>query len=208
MIRTLLWKTNMMDSVPLAADQSSFSFFTPSFENSPSVTAMSETQAVHWLLQNPQFRKDFFTEFFPECPDHVHYFVEKVEPFTYHNQVPGDIDLLLVNPNTPHRAVAFEVKRIKVFREESGRDKINRLQYLKHGIEQVNAYHQLSFAQSYLLVIILDDGRHLETPNTMFRYNKDLSIDAAVYSLRYSTDLHRDVGVIYLRINQMDRQRH
>ena len=203
MTRQLLFKTIMMDSAPLAAGQSTYSFFTPSFENNPSVTAMVEGEALFWLLQNPQFRKGFFAEFFPQFPKAVRHFTGLVEPFTYHDKTPGDIDLLLVQPDLPHKAVAFEFKRIKVFREETGKEKINRIPYLAHGIEQSNGYHAIGFSQTYLVAIILDDGRHLETPNVMFRYNKDHALDEYVYNLRYSSDLHREVGVIYLRINQM-----
>jgi hypothetical protein len=203
MNRILQWQTIMMDSVLFEPGKLSYDFFAPGNEDSLSVRSMSETDTLKWLLQHTQFKTDFFKDFFPGSPDTVKHFVGMVEPFTNPSNLPGDIDLLLINPAAPHQAIAFETKRVKVFRDNTGKDKINRLSDLKHGIKQANAYHQLGFHQSYLLVILLDDGRNQENPDQTFHYNKSPYLDREVYSLKFSTELDPNVGVVYIRLNQM-----
>jgi len=162
---------------------------------------MTEAEAMNWLFNDPFFREDFIKEFFPEPLKIRHYF-GLVEPFTTSNQKPGDIDLLFVHPDYPDMSIAFETKRVKVIQTAEGADIVNRLSGISKGIVQANAYRALGFHQTYLLVIILDDGRHIEAPNIIFHYNKTHKLNL-VYDIPMSEELHREVGVIYVRINQM-----
>jgi hypothetical protein len=200
MNRTLYFKTIVRDSMPISAGQRTYSFLTPSFENNPSVAEMTEAAAVRWLINDPSFREDLIKEFFSD-PHKVRHHFELQKPFTRSGLKPGDIDLLFTHSDHPDQAVAFEVKRVKVVRTVEGIDTVNRLPGITEGIEQANAYRALGFYQTYLLVIILDDGRHIETPNIMFRYNKTQKLEL-IYNIPISKELHPEVGVIYVRINQ------
>jgi hypothetical protein len=64
-----------------------------------------------------------------------------------------------------------------------------------------NAYRELGFHQTYLMIILLDDGRAMSTPNTMFRYGTEKTIEY-IYSIPKQEPLHDDVGVIYVKISQ------
>ena len=200
MERTIYWKTLMMDSVPVT-DQLTYSFFEESAENKDTVAGLTEDKALHWLFAHPIFRVDFACEFFPD-PGTVHAHFGLKEPFTQSQAFPGDIDLLLLQPEHPDRPVAFECKRVKIIAQEGGAPIVNRLSELDRGILQAGAYRALGFHQTYLLVILLDDGRVMKTPNIMFRYNDTAPIDK-VFNIPWHKNLHPDVGVVYVRINQM-----
>jgi len=72
---------------------------------------------------------------------------------------------------------------------------------IRHGIKQANAYRELGFYQTYLLIILLDDGRAMTAPNTMFRYGKDDTLES-IYSIPWQEPLHEDVGIVYVKVNQ------
>jgi hypothetical protein len=154
------------------------------------VTCMTEDMAMRWLFNNPTFRNDFTREFFPDLAKLRHYF-SLGHPFTRHHIVPGDIDLLLVHPDHPNSPIAFECKRVKIVAQAEGPPTVNRLSEIAKGIKQANGYQSLGFHQSYLLVILLDDGRVMATPNTMFRYAETAAV-SAVYNIPWIENLHPD----------------
>lgn len=190
----------MMDSVPVT-EQLSYSFFVDNDEKEDSVVNLIEDRAVRWLFDHPVFRNDFIREFFPR-PDLVHSYFRQTEPFTQPKTLPGDIDLLLVHRDYPLRPIAFECKRVKIVSRDKDTPTINRLQELTKGIQQANGYRSLGFHQSYLFIILLDDGRAMRATNQMFRYAPAEPM-MEVFNIPWHEDLHSDVGVIYVRINQM-----
>ena len=200
MQRTILWKTIIMDSVPLT-DATSYSFFSESSEPTSSIATYTENQAIRWLIANRPFRNDFIREFIPA---NTAYFLHHnlVEPFTRPTLKPGDIDLLLYPVDDPSRAIAIECKRLKLVSHPDGSTTVNRAGEIDKGIQQANAYRELGFHQTYLLVILLDDGRELATPNPMFRYTTGEPVDR-VLNVRWRKERHPDVGVIYIKVNQM-----
>jgi hypothetical protein len=200
MNRTLYFETVIIDSENINT-RLIYNFFQANDLNEPSITALNEDMALRWLIEHPEFRNFFIHRFLPHCSN-VRTFYNLEHPFTSKNKMPGDIDLLIVDPIQPHRAIAFECKRIKVVTLESGIPKVNNAGSLKKGVRQANAYQSLGFHQSYLMIILLDDGRMLGTPNTIFRYNKGESVDS-IYDIPANEPLHPDVGIIYVRINQM-----
>lgn len=161
---------------------------------------MNEGRALEWLLTNTSFRQMFLNEFFPGISD-VKIFTGLSTPFTNPNTIPGDIDLLLVSESRPDKTIAFECKRVKAVSGPGNIAKVNNVQKLVHGIKQANAYQSLGFHQSYLAVILLDDGRALDTPNIMFRYGKTTSIES-IYEIPWNEPLHRDVGIVFIKLNQ------
>jgi hypothetical protein len=200
MNRILNFKTTMMDSVPIT-DALSYNFFEDSAEDQASVTTLSENDALRWLLAHPFITNDFAKEFFPKAskPESR---LNLVEPFTQSHLKPGDIDLLLADPADPSKTIAFECKKVKIISTAEGQFKINGAKQLVPGVHQVNAYRKFGFHQIYFLVILLDDGRHHSAPNTMFHYATGRQVDE-IFSIPWLADLHEDIGVIYLRINQM-----
>src|SRR4051812_18039084 len=124
MTRQLLFKTFIVDSV-LVTEATTYSFFAEASEGAESVTTLSESASIRWLLSNPHFRNDYVSEFLPQ-PHQVRTFTEQVEPFTRSHTRPGDIDLILVHPALPTHAVAFEWKRVKAISRENDIVKLNR----------------------------------------------------------------------------------
>jgi len=189
----------MYDSVPLNSHDTTYSFFTESDSRDSTVTGMTEETAIKWLISNPHFRNAFISDFF-DNPSAIKEFYGLQRPFTDPNKVPGDIDLLLVDPFQPQYSIAFECKRVKAISTDTG-SKVNNVQAIKKCVRQANAYRELGFYQTYLTIILLDDGRAMTTPNTMFRYGNSPAIEC-IYNIPWQEPLHEDVGIIYIKVNQ------
>ena len=157
MNRVIYFKTTMMDSVALTG-ATSYNLFDGAIEDEDSVTKFTENDAVRWLIANQFIKDEFAREFFPS-PASTIFLTNLVEPFTWHDVKPGDIDLLLANLENPSKAIAFECKRVKIVSQAVGPPKINGVKQLASAISQVNAYQDIGFHQTYLLIILLDDGR-------------------------------------------------
>jgi len=71
----------------------------------------------------------------------------------------GDVDILLCAPNRPDRAIAVQVKRLKVRPEAFSGGQPNGLGNLKEGARQANVLARIGFAQVYLYVFIVVDCR-------------------------------------------------
>jgi hypothetical protein len=189
-----------MDSVPVT-DALSYNFFADSTDDDPSVTDLKEDDALRWLVRNSFIRSEFFREFFPNGPV-PEYRLNLIDPFTRPHLNPGDVDLLLIDPNNPATGIAFECKRVKIVSLPDGQLKINGAQKVVKAVGQVNGYRALGFHQVYFLIILLDDGRHHTAPNQMFHYATGRQIDE-ILSTPWLPDLHEDIGVVYIRINQL-----
>lgn len=199
MKRLLQFKQIYYDSQSIGG-KTTVSFFNENDENDESVTSMSEDQAVKWLFQFKEFRHLFINEFFGNT-DTIKTYYGLTEPFTTRNKKPGDIDLLLVNPNRPDKSIAFECKRVKAVTIENSNAKINNVEKIRNGVIQANKYQSLGFHQSYLMIILLDDGKLSKTPNVLFREtNKDLL--KKMYDIPWNEPLNNDVGIIFIKVNQ------
>src|SRR5580658_9284009 len=132
--RTLLFHTIATDTINLTG-ATSYSIFADASEGATTIREKTEAQALHWLFGNPLFKKDFCQKFFPDAPNVRHYLGLQA-PFTKSGDKPGDIDVLLFNPDQPHQAAAFEAKRLKIETSEDGTIKINRASEIAHGIHQ------------------------------------------------------------------------
>jgi hypothetical protein len=71
----------------------------------------------------------------------------------------GDIDILLVPPNTPSEATVVQVKRIKVGAPAFHTDMPNKMKELPWGAQQANLLADIGFAQVYLFVFVTVDSR-------------------------------------------------
>lgn len=201
MNRILYFKTVIIDSLPITEQKTVYSFFTENNEDDESVTSMSEDQAIRWLLNHPALRDSLLSEFFPDA-FRIKCFFGVTKPFTSIGKMPGDIDVLLVDPMQPQKAVAFECKRVKSISIKDGESKLNNVEKIKKGIKQANQYQSLGFYKSYLMIILLDDGRKMDTPNVIFRYGRAENI-GHMYDIPWQEPLNVDVGIIFVKVNQM-----
>lgn len=199
MKRRMIFRQSYYDSQVLTGP-TEIPFFTENDADSDSVTSMTEDQAIKWLFNSFSFGQTFIESFF-NSPTSVHTFFGKKEPFVSFGKKPGDIDILLVDKERPDRAIAFECKRLKVTSVETHLPKINNWKGIKHGVKQANGLQSLGFYKSYLMIILLDDSRHFDYPNTMMRNSKWHEVEE-VYDMPWNEPLNQDVGIVFVRVTQ------
>jgi hypothetical protein len=71
----------------------------------------------------------------------------------------GDIDILLFSPAEPRRAIAIQVKKIKVGTKAMRTGHPNKLHEIEEGVLQANLAAQIGFAQVYLYLFVVVDSR-------------------------------------------------
>jgi len=177
------------------------SFFTECVDNEESLSSLVEDQAIRWLFMNNIIKEIFVGKFFKN-PKNIEIYFGLQEPFTIKNKIPGDIDILLVDTEFPEKPIAIECKRVKAIVINEEESKINNVNKIKHGVIQANKYQSLGFYKSFLMIIILDDGRKSEEKNVMLRSTKSIKLKQ-VYSMPWEEPLHEDVGIVFIRITQM-----
>lgn len=117
------------------------------------------------------------------------------------NELPGDVDILLWEDGNPNETIAIECKRVKVAVARGGKETANRLSQIDKGIKQATQLRNHGFHRTYVAFLILTDGRNKTKVNTMFRYAGSDTV-AQVYNVPWHSELHADVGVIYIQITQ------
>jgi hypothetical protein len=108
---------------------------------------------------------------------------------------PGDVDVLISNPERPEHAVAFECKRIKVKPETFDTLQPGKMQDLKKGVRQANGLLRLGFHQSYLFVCVQVDGRQQHEYNF---FGRGLSgpLVKKIYGFLNTLELLPGVGLV------------
>lgn len=182
---------------------STISFFVNNPEPDVSVTRTfeSEDEAVNWLMSNNDFRRMLFGNVFPTSNSVVHHCGVK-EPITVPNKMPGDIDILLYEEENEDNAIGIECKIVKSESRENQPPKINKITSVqKKGTIQANGYAEIGFSRVFLLVILLDDGRHYKNQNVMFRTTPSECLKE-LYGFDWQTRMNDDIGIIYVHVNQ------
>jgi len=122
----------------------------------PSVADIPEHELVDALLADSSSRSSFAAiHGMPRSPVALKRVLLRDAPGNF----VGDIDILLFNQSEPERAVAIEVKRIKVGPKAFLTNKPNKLSEIQKAKEQANYLAQVGFAQVYLYLIIVIDSR-------------------------------------------------
>ena len=199
MNRTMIFRQTYYDCQPITG-ATEIPFFTETNENSERVTLMTEDQAIKWLFKSFSYGQTFAEGFF-DNQTIVQAFFGIKEPFVVTGRKPGDIDLLLIDKNRPDKVIAFECKRLKVTSANTYLPKINNVQGIKHGVKQANGLQSLGFYKSYLMIILLDDSRHFDYPNTMMRNSKWKDVEE-VYDIPWNEPLNQDVGIVFVKVTQ------
>jgi len=194
------------DSVYLVNNKSVYEFYKDVNETKESVTSVNEEEAIQWLFGSNGFLDFFCIDFFDK-PEKVKPYFAISEPFVKRNEKPGDLDLLLINPEEPQKTIAFECKRIKIQTLADQQTKINGLGNLESGIIQVNNYLKIGFHQTYLMIIILDDCKNDKSANVMLRSTK-FNKENVKYTFKWPKPLESSIGVVYVRITQQTKRDH
>lgn len=168
--------------------------------SAPSVGDTAEGALVEWLINNPHVREllsrelhvDSATRMLPAVSDAA---------LRQGRTRPGDIDLVVMDPANPRRAIAVEFKRVKVEATGTHTDRVTKLVAAGKGISQANALRELGFAQTYLGILISTDGGKRTNENLLFRGPTPKSM-GMIIDFDGLDGLHRDIGVLYVLIVQ------
>lgn len=117
------------------------------------------------------------------------------------NRKPGDVDWLCVAPTKPHLAVAVECKRVKVRAAGLDDDHENKIRDLGRGVPQANGLADMGFHRSFLMIIILADGRARRELGQMFR-GPTTQTFTRIYVFPERERLNDDVGIIFVEVVQ------
>ena len=183
---------------------STISFFVnnPEPELSVTRTFSSEDEVVTWLMNNGDFRRMLLEKLFPLASSHIAYHCGVKEPITIPNKMPGDIDILLYEKHNENKAIGIECKIIKSESRAHQTPKINKITSVhKKGTQQANGYAEIGFSRVYLLIVILDDGRHYKNPNFIFRSTPSEFLEE-LYGFDWNSRLNEDIGIIYVYVYQ------
>lgn len=182
---------------------SKISFFVNNLEPDVSVTRTFENEddVINWLMNNNSFKQMLFRKLFSSSSVIYHCGVK--EPITEPKKKPGDIDILLYKEGNESNAVGIECKIVKSESLENQPPKINKITSVqKKGTKQVDGYVKIGFSRVYLMVILLDDGRHYKNPNFVFRTTPTEELKE-LYNFDWNTKMNKDVGIIYTYVNQL-----
>ena len=127
-------------------------------ESGCQATEIDEYGLVDFLAIHPIVRPKLLTAF--GLADQVQIY-RRIDTNSYFPGVksPGDIDLLLVPLDSPGRTIAIEVKRVKITEQTFIGSPPGKAKAVRKGIAQVGALHDLGFHQTYLMIIVVTDGR-------------------------------------------------
>ncbi|RZJ36539.1 MAG: hypothetical protein EOO51_00020 [Flavobacterium sp.] len=199
MNRTLVFKKIIYDT-QISNGTRELTFFAETDRNDESVAEMTEEQILSWLFQNQSFKLLFCEDLF-ENYKAVESFLGVSQPFTTKNKKPGDIDLLLVDPNYPEKTIVFECKRVKAVSQADRPTKVNNVEKVKKGVVQAEFYQPLGFHQTYFVIILLDDGRKYKTANSIFR-TTDVEHLKNLWNIPQKASLMEDIGIILVKVEQ------
>lgn len=182
---------------------SKISFFVNNSEPDVSVTRTfeNENDVIDWLISNDNFKQMLYRKLFSSSSVIHHCGVK--EPITEPKKKPGDIDILLYKASDESNAVGIECKIVKSESLENQSPKINKITSVqKKGTKQADGYVKIGFSRVFLMVILLDDGRHYKNPNFVFRTTPTEELKE-LYNFDWNTKMNKDVGIIYAYINQL-----
>jgi hypothetical protein len=163
------------------------------------VTDIHESPISRWLFTDCPVRYSYWRQLNLPIPARIGF--ELQPPVVIDVCAPGDVDVLVSNPEFPERAVAFECKRIKVKPETFETIQPGKMQDLKKGVRQANGLLELGFHQSYLFVCVQIDGRERHEYNFAGRGLSGPLVKAIYDSLK-GLELLPSVGLLAAEVMQ------
>jgi hypothetical protein len=156
---------------------------------------------VDWLVTFSPARDLLMEEF--GLPASTYVQTNVIEPLLEKNRrtPPGDIDLVII-PG-PDRAIAIQVKRIRVVAETTHRDSTpgRQLGNISKLIEQANGSREIGFCANYALVLVECFGAARAEYNFIAR-GASPGVFRRIYHLTKDLPLHPDVGLIFVEVVQ------
>jgi hypothetical protein len=211
MRRVLTFESTCFDARrvgPLAAGQS-LTFMTGALpddeQEGPSVTDVAEAAVLRWSLTKHATARSLICHHLglPESAKHCFSVTSPVLPRGCTR--PGDIDWLSADVTRPELAVVAECKRVKVAARSDGSDHVNKIESLGRGVRQANALVSYGLHRTFLIIIIVVDGRSRTENNVVFRGMNEETFQR-VYEFPDRDALNDDVGVAYIEVVQPSKR--
>lgn len=132
---------------------------------------------------------------------------DQIKPFITlpNSSKPGDLDLILFDPERHDKAIALEVKRVKFKTHEDQLVTTNRENIISEGITQANGYLKFGFHKTYLLLIVLDESWQQNKPNSIFKETR-LENAPKLINPRVLKNLDKNIGLLYMGVRQITSQ--
>ena len=176
-------------------------------ESAQKITDQGEREIVDWLVEMRQARELLLEEL--RLPANTYARTGVTDPLIEKDRrtPPGDIDLIFV-PD-PRRAIAIQVKRLRVIAETTHRDSTpgRQLGNITKLVEQANGSRDIGFCENYALVLVECYGPERADYNFLARGSSP-GVFRRIYHLTKDQPLHCDVGLIFVEITQPTRSSH
>lgn len=179
--------------------QQNFSLFNNEYEAGENEARRDEILTSQWLAKNKSFKELLFAEL--EIPFYSSLKLNVTRPIInspYH--VPGDVDMIIVNPDEPNHSIAIEFKKVNVIVTHES-EKINKIEKIKRAINQTNGLLELGFHKVYLAVVAGSFGAKNTKVNFLYRGMTDETFQK-VYDFPDRENLDDKVGLIFIEIIQ------
>lgn len=156
---------------------------------------------MDWLVAFSLARDLLIEEF--GLPHNTYVQTNVIEPLLERDRrkPPCDIDLIIIPE--PSRAIAIQVKRIRVVAETTHRDSTpgRQLGNISKLIEQANGSREIGFCANYALVLVECYGPARAEYNFIAR-GASPGVFRRIYHLTKDQPLHPDVGLIFVEVVQ------
>ncbi len=114
---------------------------------------------------------------------------------------PGDIDLIACDPAHAQETHVFQVKRVKVSERTFANMAPTKLERCEHGVIQTNLLGGLGFHRTWLLVVVVTDGRERPALNFFCRGITFELMDVVVSHPLFN-DLAPEAGLAFVFLDQ------
>lgn len=188
--------------IDLSSGQLTSNFEEPGYK---SIRKFTESEIIDFIYKE-KFYHQLYKEMGLSDSQRITILREQKEPFILkQNSKPGDLDLILFDPQKPENAIAVEVKCVKFKTSRNQVITINKEKSISEGITQVNEYLKLGFHKTYLLVILLDESWEQAKPNSIF---KETGLENAqkLVNPKVLKNLDRNIGLLYMGVRQITSQ--
>lgn len=165
-----------------------------------SLADIPEPELVDTLCRDSMLRRWLFSPFLTG-PQDTHFLRVPFAELATPKPPGGDVDAVLLPAGDAGRAVAYQVKRVKVSDTTFHTLMPGKLGEIRKAVQQANATLSLGFSRVVLAVLVVTDGRSRAEFNFAFR-GPTGEIMGTIHRALDLTDLHQDIGVVRIEITQ------
>lgn len=177
----------------------SFTLFNTNNKIGENEARQFENEMVGWLVSQHSFRELLLGEL--EMPFFTNVFCQLKKPFiTTHNNKPGDVDILLINPQEPTYSIAIECKKVNVTTSLDS-EKVNKIDKIKGAINQTKGLLEMGFHKVYLAIITGSHGAENTDVNYLYRGIGEQNFQK-LYDFPDRENLDSRVGLIFIEVIQ------